>query len=179
MRQSSSRLNSMARNRRFATVHIQLHLNHPASRKRPYGRKGDALVRGGGVNKAGIVILIVGIVILIAGAGFAVSAQSSADSMPWYDRALFPEEYDSYIAAANAGWAMAGVGVILTIVGLVIAVAAGSKTPTQTTGQPGQAQPGQLQIGPFIPGSAHFCQFCGRQVAPEAAWCPGCGRKLA
>ena len=28
------------------------------------------------------------------------------------------------------------------------------------------------------PGSTNFCQYCGRQLAPDAAYCPGCGKFL-
>ena len=131
------------------------------------------------MNTTGVVVLIVGFVILIIGAGAAIWAQSSADSMSYWERLGSPEEYDSYVAMASIGWVVAGVGVLLAIVGLVVAVAGGSKTSPQTTGQPGQWQPGQAQFGPVNPGSTNFCQYCGRQLAPGASWCPGCGRKSA
>src|SRR5512137_2995546 len=80
------------------------------------------------------------------------------------------------------------IGLIFLIAGFVIMIFGlvqneEPKTIVQYYGvpPPGAVQYGQQQMpmypaGP--PGTANFCQYCGRQVMPGAVWCPGCGRKL-
>ncbi len=72
------------------------------------------------------------------------------------------------------------VGIIIMVVGLVQSEKPNTVVQYYGAPPPGQiAQGGQAQYsagGP--PGTTNFCPYCGRQVAPGAVWCPGCGRKF-
>lgn len=124
------------------------------------------------MNAGGVVLLVVGVLMCIGGMGIALSAQDAANSMSWLQRQLYPDDYNSYVSTAVIGWGIAVVGGILALVGVVVALTVGTKTPTQTTGQPGQ-----MQYGPVAPGVSNFCSYCGQQTAPGALMCPRCGRK--
>ena len=69
------------------------------------------------------------------------------------------------------------IGFVIMVIGLIQSEK--PKTVIQYYGAPppGQAAwDGQAQYpagGP--PGATNFCSYCGRQVAPDADWCPGCG----
>jgi hypothetical protein len=74
------------------------------------------------------------------------------------------------------------VGFIIMIVGLVQSDK--PKTVVHYYGVPPPGAPGygpqqmpRYPTGP--PGATNFCSYCGRQLAPGAVYCPGCGRKLA
>jgi hypothetical protein len=130
------------------------------------------------MNTSGVVLLVVGILVLVGGMGMALFSADCANSMGWMERQLYPEEYNDYVTMNWIGWMVAGVGGIMAIAGLVVAVAVETKAPTQTTVQPGQAQYGQVQHGPVTAGVSNFCSYCGQQTAPGALMCPRCGRKL-
>ena len=72
---------------------------------------------------AGVLLLLMGFLVVIVGARLAISAQSDADSMSYQDKAYFPDEYDSYMAAISDGLTLAATGAILMSVGLATDVA--------------------------------------------------------
>jgi hypothetical protein len=43
-------------------------------------------------------------------------------------------------------------------------------------------EPKPSSMSPFAPqatpGATNYCEYCGRQISPDAVWCPGCGRKF-
>lgn len=72
------------------------------------------------------------------------------------------------------------VGFIVMIIGLIqseeprTVVQYYGTPPPPAYGAPG----GQVQYSADGPtGSKNFCSYCGRRIAPDAAYCPGCGRK--
>jgi hypothetical protein len=71
------------------------------------------------------------------------------------------------------------IGFIIMVIGLMQ-----SEKPTTVIQYYGAPPPGHVAPGEQVrysagpPGAASFCQYCGRQIAPDAAWCPGCGRPL-
>ncbi len=74
------------------------------------------------------------------------------------------------------------IGVIFIIVGFIIMIVglvqSGEPKTVVVYGPPGPYGV-QYQHPVGASGTTNFCQHCGRQVAPGAVWCPGCGRKLA
>jgi hypothetical protein len=84
------------------------------------------------------------------------------------------------------GWlcCLAGVlipiGFIIMVIGLVQ-----SEEPKTIVQYYGAPPPGQVAWGGPVqyspggpPGTVNFCPYCGRPVAPDSVWCPGCGRSL-
>lgn len=126
------------------------------------------------MNKAGIVVLILGFVVLFIGAGIAISAQSEADSADLYQRYMYPDWYEQKVTEASIGWTAAGVGVLLVAVGLVIAVATGRKESVQYVDLSAQSQHGP----PINSNSARFCTYCGQPIAQGGSFCAHCGGKL-
>jgi hypothetical protein len=63
------------------------------------------------------------------------------------------------------GWALIPIGLILIFIGLI----------TEEEHKKGVLVH-QQPLGPQ--GTTNFCPYCGRQMAPGAIYCPGCGRKF-
>lgn len=106
----------------------------------------------------GVVIAVIGIVLVAIGLGTYTYEETVVDL--W-----FVEVVDRPYQAEDL--TLMVLGIVVLIVGIIVA-AMPSKTQTPLVQQPVYAN---------VTGTASFCQYCGRQVAPGVVFCPGCGRK--
>ncbi len=74
-------------------------------------------------------------------------------------------DYDFWSAVEVLGVIVAAIGGVLAV---IVLVAGAPETRVSNRHAPIQQ--------PRPPGVRSFCQHCGRQIAPDAVWCPGCGR---
>ena len=109
---------------------------------------------------AGIAVAVIGIV-LVAGGFIAYTYEETTHVQFFIDIEVVNRPYQ------DEGMVMMVLGVIVLVVGIIVA-AIPTKTQTPPVQQPVYANP---------PGTAGFCQYCGRPQAPGAVFCPGCGRK--
>ena len=109
---------------------------------------------------AGVVIAVIGVVLV--GIGFGAYMYEETVHFQWLvDIEVVNRPYQ------GEGMVLMVLGIIVLVVGIIVA-ALPSKTPAPAAQQPVYAN---------APGTTGFCQYCGRPLAPGAAFCPGCGRK--
>ena len=111
---------------------------------------------------AGIIIAVIGIVLVAIGFGAYIYEERT--HIQWIiDTEVVNRPYQ------DEGMVLMVLGVVVLVVGIIVAA-----IPTKT-----QATPVQQPMNANASGTAGFCQFCGKPLAPGAAFCPGCGRKSA
>ncbi|TFG69633.1 MAG: zinc ribbon domain-containing protein [Methanomassiliicoccus sp.] len=108
--------------------------------------------------------LALGIILVIGGIGSAAWAYAVIHHIP------SPEyrdqyDYDFWSAVELLGVIIATTGGVLAV---IVLVAGALETRVSSRQAPTQR--------PLQPGVRSYCQHCGRQIAPDAVWCPGCGR---
>ena len=121
------------------------------------------------VKTGALSIVVLGIAIGAIGLVTAVVFQNAADSMSLWERFTSPDEYDFNVEMAGIGWIVAIVGGIVFVIGLVLLIVS-----VQSSQEKSNAQAGTMSVAAV--GMGGFCQYCGRPIAPDAAYCPGCGR---
>ena len=112
-----------------------------------------------GDNKiAGGIVVALGIAMAVAGI-FAYSYEETVLDLYFYEVVSHPYQ--------DIGLALLVLGIIALVVGIIFATVP-AKSPLP---------PIQQAMYTVAPGTCAFCSYCGRQLAPGAAFCPGCGRK--
>lgn len=114
--------------------------------------------------------LAVGAILLIMGLGLAIWGFDQADHV--YPRWENMEKYNSYTGAGFLGLILGAIGAGLALYGI-------ASNPSQPVQRPTAGIGSQGGYGLYYtvqPGQSLFCQYCGRPLAPDAVYCPGCGR---
>ena len=109
-----------------------------------------------------------GLLLAISGGIVFLLFDSMASDMTLFDRYYNSDVYDRYQTFSSLGILFGVMGVIFFVVGFALQDQSQKKVQTVVIHQVG--------LGPQ--GTANFCSYCGRQLAPGAIWCPGCGRSL-
>ena len=122
------------------------------------------MTTGARMNKVGFAL---GVILLVGGIGAAAWAYAVIHHIP------SPEyrdqyDYDFWSAVEILGLVNALVGGVFAVYSLVA-----EETVTLSNGRRTSIQQ------PLAPGAMNFCQYCGRQIALDAVWCPGCGRNFS
>ena len=115
-----------------------------------------------GTRVAGIIIAVIGIVLVAIGFGAYIYEETTHVQF-FVDIEVVNKPYQ------DEGMVLMVLGVVVLVAGIIVAA-----IPTKT-----QTPPVQQPMYANASGTAGFCQFCGRPLAPGAVFCPGCGRKSA
>ena len=100
-----------------------------------------------------------------------------------------PEQATSLLSGTSIGFAVSSlmallpfnfrasyIGIVALIAGLVLKYVIANRQPNMAmVGNYGMQQP---FTQPGVPQGAVQCPKCGKQIAPNAKFCPGCGNKM-
>ena len=109
-------------------------------------------------------LIVLGAVALAGGIGVAGWATYAIDDMGLM-RYINEDEYEAYSLFRLLGVLSAVAGLVALVIGLVV--------DTRPTTRDYHMR--QIQY-PISAQGTIFCMYCGRPIAPDAVYCPGCGR---
>jgi uncharacterized membrane protein len=107
---------------------------------------------GGGIVVLGVALAVIGVV-------------------------LFHSDYEEstnlgFVTVTNQPYKAPGLGLMFAGIIVVVVGAVVSVSSDGSSSSPLQYQ----QYGLAFSGQVAYCQYCGRLIAPDAVYCPGCGR---
>lgn len=112
-----------------------------------------------GNTSVGVGIAVLGILLAVAGAFLYTYEETESYYWGFYSETTQPYQ--------DIGIVLLVLGIVIIVVGAIVSV---------IPSRPSSPLPPSYQPTYQPSGQGRFCSYCGKPLAPNAVYCPGCGR---